>query len=62
MIIQRQAPALEFYPVKVFGRHAVFHHGNTIVHRAYDLAEVAAHTFFFLDRVFIIRVALFDID
>ena len=58
MVIQRQAPALVFFPVKVFITLALLYHGNAIVYRAYYLAEIAAHAFIFFNRIRVVGFAV----
>jgi hypothetical protein len=38
MIIQWQSPALELFPVKVIITFTLFHHGDTAIHGANELA------------------------
>ena len=58
MIVQRQSPALKFLPVQVFIALPLHFHGNAVVNRTYELAEVAANTIFFLDSVSVIWFAV----
>ena len=57
MIIEWQAPLLKFFPVEVFGAFALFDHRDAIIDGADQFAEVAADTFFFLDRIGIVRIS-----
>ena len=47
MIVQRQSSLLKFRPVKVFRRHTMLFHGNAVINRAKEFAEIAANTFFY---------------
>lgn len=62
VIVEGEAAALKFFPVEVFGSVAVFDHGDAIGDGADQLAEVATHAFFFLDRVRVIGMALAEVD
>jgi len=57
MIIQRQPSLLELLPVEVRFTMPLFDHRNTIVHRANQLAEIAADAFGFFYRVRVIRIS-----
>ena len=40
----------------------MFFHGNAAINRANELAQVTAHTFFFLNAVSVVRISSLDID
>ena len=62
MVVKWKAPALEFLPVQVFFALAMHLHGNAVLYRAYQFAEIAAHTFLFFNRIRIIRIAIGQVD
>ena len=62
MIVQGKAPALKFLPVQVFFTFTMNFHGNAVLHRAYQFAEITAHTFLFLNGIGIIRLAICQVD
>ena len=45
VIIQRQSPLLKLNSIQILRRYTVYFHGNTILNRAKELAEIAANTF-----------------
>jgi hypothetical protein len=45
MIIQRQPSFLKLYPIEVLRSNTMLFHGNTIINRAKEFAEIAANTF-----------------
>lgn len=62
MVIQWQLSPLEFLPIQIFIALALLHHGDAIFHRTNQLAQIAAHTFFFLDGIGIIGFAISKTD
>jgi hypothetical protein len=62
MIIQRQPSSLELFPVQVFISLALFHHGNTILYRAYQFTQIAPHAFFFFNGIGVVRLAILQVD
>lgn len=62
MIIQRQPPFLKFNPVQVFRRHPVLFHGNAVIHRAYQFAEITTHAFFIDHGIGVIGIPVFQPD
>ena len=54
MIVQRQPSFLKFFPVEVLFSMPLFDHGNAIVHRADQLAQIAADAFGLLYRIAVI--------
>src|SRR6266498_3600492 len=62
MIIQRQTSFLKFYPIEVLRRYTMLFHGNTIINRAKELAEIAANTFIYFYSVGVVRFAIFKIN
>ena len=62
MIVQGKAPPLEFLPVQVFLSFTVDLHGDTVLHRANQLAQIAAHTFLFLNGIRVIGFAIGQVD
>jgi len=62
MIVQGKAPALEFLPVQVFLSLTMNFHGDTIFHRANQLAQITAHTFLFLNGIRVIGFAIGQVD
>ena len=62
MIIERQSPLLEFDPVQVLGRHPVFFHGNAIVYRANQFAQITAYAFLLFYGVGIVGLAILQVD
>ena len=59
MIVQRQALFLKLNPVKIFRSYPMLFHGNTIIYRANQLAQVTAYAFIFFNGIIVIRFAIF---
>jgi hypothetical protein len=49
VIVQRKPSALEFLPVQVLLTLPMLFHGDTILNRANQFAEITAHTFLFFN-------------
>src|SRR4051812_2918713 len=62
MVIQGKTSPLEFLPVQVFLTLAVLFHGYAVFYRANQFAEITAHTFFFLNCIRIIGLAICQVN
>lgn len=60
MLIERQAQALEFFPVHRFCAFALLKHGDAVTYRADKFAQITADAFLFLDAVRVIGIAFFE--
>ena len=62
MVVERQTSFLPLNPVDVLRCYTVFFHGNAIIYRANELAEIATYTFFINNGISVIWISLFNFD
>jgi hypothetical protein len=56
MIIQWQPPLLKLLPVEIIRSLALLNHGDAILDRTYQLAEIASDAFIFFNSIRVIRM------